>query len=143
LLVREFERGRSVLVRLDFGTEIVESITSLAEKLGVEAGVFSAIGALQKAELGYYEQDTHRYRTIKIEGPVELVSCQGNISIRDGRVFVHPHAALADPVGGLRGGHLHNGTIFAAELYIQELKGEPFIRTHDPITDLYLWSETD
>ncbi len=131
------------MARLDFGAEIVESITSLAEKLGVEAGVFSAIGALKEAELGYYEQDTHRYKTIEIEGPVELASCQGNISIRDGRVFVHAHAALADHVGGLQGGHLHNGTIFAAEICIHELKGKPLIRTHDPITDLYLWSETD
>ena len=67
LPVREFERGRSVLARLDFGTEIVESITSLAEKLGVEAGVFSTIGALKEAELGYYEQDTHQYKTIKMK----------------------------------------------------------------------------
>jgi len=65
LLVREFERGRSVLAHLDFGAKIMESITSLAEKLGVEAGVFGAIGALKEAELGYYEQDTHRYKTIK------------------------------------------------------------------------------
>ncbi|MHC1632105.1 MAG: PPC domain-containing DNA-binding protein [Methanotrichaceae archaeon] len=140
MIIRELERGRSILARLDFSAEIVESITSLAEKTDIKVGTFSAIGALQQAELGYYEQDSHQYKVMEVDGPVELVSCTGNISIRDGKPFVHPHASLANSDGNLRGGHLHSGTIFAAELYIQELKGEPFIRIHDPITDLYLWS---
>ena len=65
----------------------------------------------------------------------------GNISIRDGRPFVHAHAALEDSEGNLIGGHLQSGIIFAAELLLTELKGSTLVRIHDPITDLYLWED--
>ena len=77
----------------------------------------SVIGALSRAELGYYDQVSQKYGRIQIEEPVELVSCSGNISMRDDQPFVHAHAVLSDREGKVRGGHLTSGTIFAAELY--------------------------
>ena len=101
----------------------------------------SAIGALSRAELGYYDQLSHEYGTIFLDEPVELASCSGNISMRDGRPFVHAHAVLSDRTGGTFGGHLTSGTIFAAELYLQELSGLPLKRVSDSITGLKLWGE--
>jgi predicted DNA-binding protein with PD1-like motif len=82
--------------------------------------VWFFIGALSRAELGYYDQLSHEYGTFSLEEPVELASCYGNISMRDGRPFVHAHAVLSDRTGRTFGGHLTCGTIFAAELYLVE-----------------------
>ena len=143
MLIHESKRGRSIFARLDYGADIVESIARLAEEMAIETGVFSAIGALQKAEIGYYDQETHEYRGKTIDRPMELVSCSGNVSIREDKPFVHAHASLADREGNMTGGHLQNGVVFAAEVYVQELEGEPLVRTHDPVTDLFLWGDGD
>jgi len=56
---------------------------------------------------------------------MEISSCLGNISLKDGEIFVHAHVTLADKEGRVLGGHLAPGTIiFAAECRITELKGE-------------------
>jgi predicted DNA-binding protein with PD1-like motif len=142
-LVQELRSGRCFLCSLDHDAEIVASITNLAERLGVEVGVVSAVGALKRAEIGYYDQENHEYRAIEIDRPMEIASLIGNLSIRNGKPFLHAHATLADSEGNVKGGHLTSGTIFAAEVYLQELLGRPPVRSHDPTTDLFLWSETD
>ena len=141
LLKRDFRQGRYLLARLDHGADIIGQISCLARDEKIETGVFSVIGALSRAELNYYDQASLQYGTILIEEPVELVSCSGNISQKDGRTFVHAHAVLGTREGMVRGGHLSSGTIFAAELHCQELLGLPLKRDHDSITGLNLWDE--
>lgn len=142
-MVCELGSGRLFLFDLDHDSEIVVSIANLAEWLGVEAGIVAAIGALKRAEIGYYDQVAHEYRAIEIDHPMEITSLIGNISTRDGKPFLHAHATLADSEGNVRGGHLSSGTVFAAEVYLRELTGQSPVRRHDPTTDLFLWSETD
>ncbi len=131
--------GRCLIARLDHGIDIVSQIAGLAKNEKIVTGIFGAIGALMQAELAFYDQASHEYQKIPIDKPVELVSCSGNISIRDNQPFVHAHAAMADSEGRVWGGHLIGGKVFAAELCIQELLGEPLIRKYDSITGLYLW----
>ncbi|MGC9515974.1 PPC domain-containing DNA-binding protein [Methanocrinis sp.] len=142
-LIQELRSARCFLCSLDHDAEIVTSITNLAERLGVKVGAVAAIGALQRAEIGYYDQVAHEYRPIEIDRPVEIASLNGNLSIREGKPFLHAHATLADSEGNVRGGHLTSGTVFAAEVCLRELVGRPPVRRHDPTTDLFLWSETD
>ena len=141
MLIRGFERGRCLLARPDHGSEIISQITELARREKIEIGLCTAIGALSEAELAYYDQATLEYRKIPVTGPVELVSCSGNISLRDDQPFVHAHAVLADRDGKTVAGHLTGGIIFAAEICLQELSGLPLKREHDPTTRLYLWGE--
>ena len=136
-----FKQGRSLLIRLDHGSDMIEGMTEIAGSLEIVTGVFSAIGALSSAELGYYDQVKKEYVKVAVEEPAELVSCSGNISIRDGQPFVHAHAVLADRSGKVLGGHLMRGCVFAAEVYLQELLGSPLVRVHDPTTGLKLWGE--
>lgn len=139
IMIREFKQGRIFFARLDHGADIISQITNLAEENRIETGALSAIGALSRAKLAYYDQLSHEYGRIFLDEQVELASCSGNISMRDGRPFVHAHAVLSDRTGKSWAGHLTCGTIFAAELYLQELSGLPLKRVPDPITGLNLW----
>lgn len=141
MLIRSFERGRCLVARLDHGMDIIAQITDLAKEKEIETGFLSVIGALSSAELGYYDQVSQKYGKIHIDQPVELVSCSGNISLRDDLPFVHAHAVLSDREGRVWGGHLTSGQVFAAELCMQELLGLPLKRVPDSITGLNLWGE--
>jgi predicted DNA-binding protein with PD1-like motif len=140
LLVRELKRGRLLLVRLDHGADLVDQISKLAVDEGIHTGTFSVLGALTQAEIAFYDQESHEYSKLPVGENTELVSCTGNVSIREGKPFVHAHVVLADSDGKTIGGHLIRGKIFAAELFFIELMGEPMIRENDQTTGLYLWS---
>jgi len=141
MLIRDLDFGRIFFARLDRGEDIILQIAHLAGEKAVETGYFSAIGSFSRAELGYYDQATREYRRIPVEEPVELACCSGNISLFNGRPFVHAHAVLSDRTGRTWSGHLSCGTVFAAEVYLQELCGRPLQRVPDPVTGLNLWSE--
>jgi len=141
LLIREFERRRCLLARLDHGAEIIGQVMSIIREKDIRAGYLSIIGALEQAEIGYYDQINHVYHGTQINEPVELASCTGNISLLEGRPYAHIHAVFSNMKGTVWAGHLTSGRIFAAELYIQELTGMDLIRSEDPVTGLNLWRE--
>jgi predicted DNA-binding protein with PD1-like motif len=136
----ECNSNRELIVCLKHGADLIQSITELARNKGIEAGSFTAIGALQCATLGYYDQKNHEYREIKIDSPHEMASCVGNISLKNGEPFVHVHVVLADETGNTKGGHLSQGIVFAAEVHLCQLEGPRLERKYDEVTGLSLWN---
>ncbi|HEX5641319.1 MAG TPA: DUF296 domain-containing protein [Thermoleophilia bacterium] len=137
---REFARGRRVVARLPHGGDLLEEIAAVADAHEMQAAELRAIGALQTARLSFYDQATHEYGEFAVDAPVELVGLLGNVSRRDGATAVHAHATLAGHDGACAGGHVAPGcVIFACELILQELVGEPLERVHDEVTGLPLW----
>lgn len=130
---------KMVMVGLQHGSDIMKAIREAAANLSIDAGLFSVIGALSSVDLAYYDQKEKVYRQRSFEGAFEIASCNGNISLRDGQRFVHAHIALADENYNLFGGHLLGGRVFAAELHIIGLEGNPPVREYDPFTGLFLW----
>jgi len=141
LIIEESSPGRSFLARLDHGAEIIGQIADVARERRIRAAAISTVGALTRADLGFYDQTGQEYRVRAVEEPVEIASCTGNISFLEGEPFVHAHAVLADSSGRVLAGHLVRGTIFAAELFVQELAEANLHRAWDKQTGLKLWSD--
>jgi predicted DNA-binding protein with PD1-like motif len=130
---------RDFIVRVKHNSELIQSITDLARKEKIIVATFTAIGALKRAKLGFYNQEKKEYQEIKLDSPYEIACCIGNISIKERKPFVHAHAVLADKDGNTKAGHLLEGKVFAAEVHLRELKGARLERKHDVITGLSLW----
>ena len=100
----ESKLGRAVFARLTEGADLLEAITSQAKQSGINAGFFILIGTLKQAKLGFYHQG--RYEAIHVDGPLEVVSCMGNISVKGQEILVHAHISVANDKGEVFGGHL-------------------------------------
>jgi predicted DNA-binding protein with PD1-like motif len=136
----EYSASKELIVRLKHNADLVQSMAELARSKGIEAGSFTAIGALRRARLGYYDQKNHKYREMKIDSPHEMASCVGNVSLSDREPFIHAHVVLADETGNTKAGHLLEGIVFAAEVHLRQLEGVKLERKHDEVTGLWLWS---
>jgi predicted DNA-binding protein with PD1-like motif len=136
----EYSADKELIVRINYDSDLIQSITELAKSRGIAAGSFTAIGALKRAKLGYYDQKNHEYREIKIDSPHEIASCVGNVSLKDGEPFIHAHVVLADETGNTRAGHLFEGIVFAAEVHLRQLEGPRLERKYDEVTGLCLWN---
>lgn len=126
--------------RIAKGKDLVEELQSFVLRQGIHFGEIMAIGAVERATIGYYHQSSRKYETLTFNDDLEITSCLGNISIKDGQPFVHAHMTLADRAGKVIGGHLMPGTIiFACEVIIHEFGGEAAVRVVDDETSLFLW----
>jgi predicted DNA-binding protein with PD1-like motif len=99
----------AVVCRLDPGTDLLEGIKKNAEKHKVKSGSFNAIGVLSPARVGYLDKSTMSYKAIEFSEHVELLSCRGLITQKDGGMDVHAHLVVADKNGNAHGGHALDG----------------------------------
>ncbi|MFC4249703.1 PPC domain-containing DNA-binding protein [Natribaculum luteum] len=135
---RAVETTREYVARLETGADWRAEIESLADEVEADAAWFTALGAVQDAELWFYDQDDLEYRPIEFDEPLEVASCVGNVSLLDGERFAHTHVVLSGPDGGAVAGHLNEATVFAGEVHMRVFE-EPLERAHDETTDLDLW----
>ena len=127
------------LVGLPKGDDLIGAITRVFRDRSVRKGAFSVIGAVSCATLGYYGV-SHRYSNRQFQGMYEIVSCTGNVSEKEGEVFVHAHIVLSGEDYRCFGGHLMPGTeIFAAEMFGTAVPGSSLVRKLDEATGLTLW----
>lgn len=140
LFCSEFKQGRIFTGRLPHGGDLINSIEEFCKKASIRMAAFSVIGAVSSATIGAYDQKQQVYVTFKEDVALEIVSCIGNVSLKDGKPFIHAHILLADEQGKTIGGHLFSETIiYAGEINLQELTGKPMERTYDNETGLMLW----
>ncbi|MDQ7782950.1 MAG: DNA-binding protein [Desulfomonilaceae bacterium] len=133
----------SFLVRLPKGMDLLEAIAEEFRKRSISKASFSLVGAVERAVVGFYDLGKKEYKNTTLEGDYEIAACMGNVSIKDGEVFVHAHITLSGDDYRAFGGHLMPGTVlFAAELCGTPLPGDPLVREFDEATGLYLWGGT-
>ncbi len=136
---RRVESGRNFIIRAEHDSDFLDFLTEFAKENKIMLAGFTAIGALKSAKLGFYDQQKHEYVEHSLSVPLELASCVGNVSLKDGEPFVHAHVVLSDKEGNVRGGHLLGGRVFAAEIHLTEYLGEEVVRRPDAVTGLALW----
>lgn len=123
------ELGRTIIIRLDQGDFVLESIRKVIKETGITDGyVVSGIGTLDYCVL--HMVTTTGYPPVEcypkwIDEPLELVSIDGIIA--DGEPHLHTVISNKDIAIG---GHLEPGCriLYLGEIVIQEIKGQALKR---------------
>ncbi len=124
--------GDTILVRLEKGEKVNESLAELAERKGLGFCSVSGIGSLEKTTLAYLGEEG----LFKNEFPGRReFMCVGNLSLKEGKQSPHIHAWLGDREKKTASGHLVEGTVaVTCELVLKEF-GKTVKRKLDPATD--------
>ena len=129
-----------IMGKLGYGCDLLDEITTICTARKFTLGRIEAMGAVQKACISYYNQQTRHYQYTDLDFPLEIANLVGNISLKDGSNFVHAHVTLVDETGKTYGGHLGQGTVvFACEFVLEVFDGPLFNRCYDEETGLSLW----
>ncbi|MHA1804543.1 MAG: PPC domain-containing DNA-binding protein [Promethearchaeota archaeon] len=131
--------GRAFVGRIMPGEDVIDAITEMVKRHEIKAGFISVIGALNITTIGYFDLDQKRYRYKTFYENIELISCLGNISFKNGEPVIHLHVAIGMEGYGMKGGHLSRPSRVSvtAEVYIFEIN-QIITRTHDLEQDAYL-----
>jgi len=142
---RSGKSGRVLVARVKPGSDLMKSISAVAEENGIKAGVIiSGVGLLKRAHLRnckvlpetYPITDANR-SFLTFEKPLEILALSGNVSEAEGKPWVHAHVTLSyiDDNMDVRvvGGHLLDGCIVFgfAEVFIMELEDIDMRREFD------------
>lgn len=134
--IREEKNG--LLIRLDVGDPLFDSIYDFAKEAGIEAAFLWGMGAVKDITLGFYDLQNKKYVKNRYEGIWELVSLTGNLARTDEGAFVHAHAVLSDNGNDTIGGHVFS-MVTAATVEIYLIPLSPGLkRKHDETTGLKL-----
>lgn len=110
------------VVVLDAGDEAFGELSGFARDHGLTAAQVTAIGAFERATVGWFDRTAQEYRPIHLGGQCEVLSLVGDIAEgADGKPQPHLHAVLGLPDGHTRGGHLLEGHVWPTlEVIIRE-----------------------
>lgn len=122
----------------DTGDEVVSEIEAFAAREGLSASRLSAIGAFQKATLGYFDTQRRCYEHIPVEAQVEVLSLLGDIALDGQRPKLHAHCVLGRRDGSTVGGHLVEAVV-RPTLEVLLIESPAHLRRrHDAATGLAL-----
>lgn len=100
------------VVVLDSGEEAFAALSRFANDAGITAATLTAIGAFQKATVGWFDFERKTYKKIEVDQQCEVLSAIGDVAIGDdGNASLHVHVVLGLSDGTTRGGHLLAGTV--------------------------------
>ena len=102
--------------------ELASEIADHCRKNGISSGVvIGIIGSVESASLNFLRELPGKFETKEYEGPLEIVSAQGSVALKDSELIVHIHIQLSGS-DGCQGGHLVGAEVFStAEVVIGEL----------------------
>lgn len=129
-------------VQLETEDDILLSLTEYCKSNINNSGIIIGIGAVKKANLGYFDVDQKQYLTQQFEFNAELVQCTGNITrnASNGEIIVHLHMAIGDSHYKLLGGHVLPGCIISVTGEFIIIETDALIqREKNHLFDLLLW----
>jgi uncharacterized protein len=111
-LLHEAAGKRTFAVILQTGDEAMRCLRVFAEKERIGGAQVTAIGALRRARLAYFDWEMKAYQPIEVVDQVEVASLVGDIAVGpDGKPSVHAHVVLGRRDGSAMAGHLEEAHV--------------------------------
>jgi predicted DNA-binding protein with PD1-like motif len=100
------------VVVCDPGDEAVAALGQFARSERLEAAQITAVGAFERATVGWFDRAARDYRRIQVDEQCELLSLVGDVAVSEDGPVLHVHVVLGLRDGTTRGGHLLEGRVF-------------------------------
>ncbi len=93
------------------GAKIPEDIVSIATREKDSTAKVEAIGGVDKLRLAYFNHKTKKYEEHDFEEFLEVTSLLGNLTLNDGKPFLHAHGTFGRRDLSVLGGHVVSAVV--------------------------------
>ena len=132
--------GDKFVISIDNHEEISAALAAFCREKNILSGSISGLGAVNSATFRFLNPATKAYVEKSFDEQMELTSVVGNISRKDGEVYLHVHVTASRADYTCIGGHLLDARINGAcELFVEDY-GLEVGRKPDAETGLNLYS---
>jgi hypothetical protein len=93
------------------GDEAMAALHEFVCERKIDTAALTAIGAFERAVIGYFDWDKKDYKRIPVDEQVEVLSLIGDVAETKREPALHIHAVLGKSDGVVVGGHLLEGHV--------------------------------
>ena len=115
--------GKDYFIYIEKNEKVMDTLTRFCKDQAISNGKISGIGAVKEIEIGAYDTIDKEYIRKQFPDVWELVSYEGNVTLKDGDPFIHGHIVLSNHDMKTIGGHVFEMSVAAV--------GEFFLRKFD------------
>ncbi len=116
--------GNKYVLSIENHNEISAALTAFCEERRIHSGAVYGIGAVNEATFRFLDPGTKKYVDKTFNGQMEITCLTGNISEKDGKVYLHIHVTASREDYACIGGHLLCATVNGAcELVVEQFDG--------------------
>lgn len=132
--------GRRFILSIDNHQEITAALAAFCSEKGILSGSVSGLAAIKEATFRFLNPATKQYVDKTFSEQMEVCSLTGNISEKDGKVYLHLHVTASRSDYSCIGGHLLTATVNGAcELFVEDYGLTGIGRRFDTATGLNLY----
>ncbi|MBA65526.1 MAG: hypothetical protein CMG55_06975 [Candidatus Marinimicrobia bacterium] len=126
--------GEDYFIYVEKNEKVMDTITKFCNSQGIKNGKISGIGAVKQTEIGAYDIVAKTYIKKEFLGVLELVSFEGNVTLKDDKSFVHAHVVLSNHEMKTLGGHLFETTVAAVgEFFLRKFDGDGYRELNEEV----------
>jgi len=126
--------GKDHFIYIEKNEKVMDTLTRFCIDKGISNAKLSGIGAVKETEIGAYDTIKKEYIRKEYSDILELVSFEGNITLKDGSPFPHAHVVLSDHNMSTAGGHLFETTVAAVgEFFLRKFSGDAYRELNEDI----------
>ena len=126
--------GKDHFIYIEKNEKVMDTLTRFCIDKGISNAKLSGIGAVKETEIGAYDTIKKEYIRKQYSDILELVSFEGNITLKDGSPFPHAHVVLSDHNMSTAGGHLFETTVAAVgEFFLMEFDNDAYRELNEDV----------
>ena len=128
------QAGKDYFIYIEKNEKVMDTLTRFCIDKGISNAKLSGIGAVKETEIGAYDTIKKEYIRKEYSDILELVSFEGNITLKDGSPFPHAHVVLSDHNMSTAGGHLFETTVAAVgEFFLMEFDNDAYRELNEDV----------
>ena len=121
----QYEKDKQdYFIYIEKDEKVMHSLTKFCLDNNIQNGKISGIGAVKMTEIGAYDIVKKEYIKKEYSNVFELISFEGNVTLKENQPFVHAHVVLSNHNMATVGGHLFESTVAAVgEFFLRKFEG--------------------
>jgi len=97
---------------LKAGAKVPDDIVAITTKEKIPTARVEAIGGVKRLRLAYFNHESKKYEEHEYREFLEVTSILGNITLKDGKPFLHIHGTFGRKDLSVIAGHVMAATVF-------------------------------
>ncbi|MDG7006955.1 MAG: DUF296 domain-containing protein [Nitrososphaerota archaeon] len=97
---------------LEAGSKVPDDIVAIAAREKIRTARVEAIGGVKELRLAYFNHEAKKYEEHDYREFLEVTSILGNVTLKDGRLFLHIHGTFGRRDLSVLAGHVVQATVF-------------------------------
>ncbi len=94
------------------GWTVPDAVVDIAVKEKISTARVEAIGGVRRLRIAYFNHESKKYEEHQYDEFLEVTGILGNITLKDGKPFLHAHGTFGRKDMSVLGGHVMTATVF-------------------------------